>query len=122
MTRWLQAARQASSLSDKTDNTDKTPAAQTAAGAEMPVSSPERPAPDLVLSDLSVLAGAGKARTFGNPSRASRIPSEPPTCAFCGKADWRVSMTEPDGRKAHVSCVPAFAKPTVAAREKGGAA
>ncbi|MBS0122524.1 hypothetical protein [Thetidibacter halocola] len=28
----------------------------------------------------------------------------PPTCAACGLADWRVSLTEPDGRKLHVAC------------------
>ena len=28
----------------------------------------------------------------------------PPTCARCGVTDWLVSITEPDGRKLHVTC------------------
>lgn len=36
------------------------------------------------------------------------LPIHAPTCSICGTADWRVSVTEPDGSKAHVACLPAF--------------
>ena len=33
-----------------------------------------------------------------------RRTNTPPTCSRCGESDWRVSITEPDGRKLHVKC------------------
>jgi hypothetical protein len=38
------------------------------------------------------------------PWPAPYLPTHPPTCAFCGVADWHVAMTLADGRKAHVGC------------------
>ena len=33
-----------------------------------------------------------------------RKTMKPPTCARCGQSDWRVSVTEINGRKLHVAC------------------
>ena len=34
----------------------------------------------------------------------TRKTMKPPTCARCGQSDWRVSVTEINGRKLHVPC------------------
>jgi hypothetical protein len=36
--------------------------------------------------------------------RAAALPDSPPTCAACGVADWKVAVTEKEGRTLHVSC------------------
>ena len=105
MTRWLAAAK-GFGPSDNTDKTDKTPA----------------PAVKSVLSEKSVTPNPksdapdadGVART---PEAIEAVWSEAirraveirktmksPTCARCGKSDWRVSVTEITGRKLHVPC------------------
>jgi len=45
------------------------------------------------------------------------LPTFPDTCAICGATDWRVVMTDRDGRKMHVGCSPLAgnAPPPVAA-------
>lgn len=37
-------------------------------------------------------------------ARAAALPNSPPTCAACGVADWKVAVTEKEGRTLHVSC------------------
>jgi hypothetical protein len=37
-------------------------------------------------------------------AREYRHTVTPPTCYLCGKADWTVSLTEPDGRQLHLAC------------------
>jgi hypothetical protein len=42
--------------------------------------------------------------TDGARRRAAALPTNPPTCAACGVADWHVSLTDTDRRKLHVAC------------------
>src|SRR6056297_880200 len=36
--------------------------------------------------------------------RAAALPTQPPTCAACGVADWHVFLTDTNRRKLHVAC------------------
>lgn len=107
MTRWLQAARAAKSAPETHDETDKTDRTLANSGSGKDLS---------VLSFLSVGYGAkseGERQSLPRAAvpateavrrRAASFPIWPPTCSACGATDWRVAITEPDGRKLHVEC------------------
>ncbi len=75
------------------------------------------PAPDPVLSGFVGFVGGGNGneatprtstRATVAPPKPNKLPTAPRTCAVCGVADWQVSVKEPDGRFAHVLCLPQF--------------
>lgn len=109
MTRWLKAARGAAP-SDKTDKTDNTPdpAVKPAVKSVLSVKSgdtdTESDAPD---ADSVARTPEAIAAVWSESIRravAYRKTMKPPRCASCGKFDWRVSVTEIDGRRLHVAC------------------
>ena len=71
---------------------------------------PNRPNRDnLEAAKLGKFGGLGPVRTSDPekaPVPASDLPTHPPSCAFCGEADWGVAMTVAPGRRAHVRCAP----------------
>ena len=93
MSRWLKAANQVSGV--RTKGT---------IGTKGSAKNPDAP----LLSVLSLLSQPPNAEIEASvdvgPERAATLPTEPPTCAVCGVADWRVALTEPDGRRLHVAC------------------
>ena len=91
MSIWLEAAKGGQCQTDTTDITDRTP--------EIRVEGVKKPAAIEVPSVLSVCQF-----DRNTPNTSTHLPTEPPMCAVCGEQDWRVSVTEPDGRKVHVRC------------------
>lgn len=92
MSRWLDIARKAEANSKSVPDT-----------LQEPAKSPPKVVPPPF---LQVSTGCRDVNEKKNPSRpiSPHLPQNPPTCAACGKADWRVSVTDMGGRNLHVEC------------------
>ena len=75
----------------------------TSAATARPVSQVSQ-RPEAQKPALRVASVASVATSLTDAARAGALPTKPSTCAACGSADWRVSLTDTDGRALHVAC------------------
>ena len=89
MTRWLALAEEHSATrhNRETDKTDET-----------------RPITSDIAGVVSVSSVSRLRQSVRRTQKNAGLPTEPNTCAVCGVADWRVSLTVMDGRNMHVGC------------------
>jgi len=107
MSRWLDASR-ARGTRDNWERTDNSAPSSTGArvrsveslltAVRTPENGTRKAAPQRQRSPTSTTARCKSASAL--------LPVFPATCAVCGRADWRVSLSDLDGRTYHVGCAP----------------